>query len=89
MRASDSAAVVLCVHGMCKVQQRSSSDHAACLSACLQGPIKRLAATVEQAVSDQSMYLQQAQDSELAGEWNTKVGGSPTWGSHEKLHFTS
>ncbi len=39
-----------------------------------QGPIKRLAATVEQAVAEQAMYLQRARDSEVAGEWNAEVG---------------
>ncbi|KAL4446262.1 hypothetical protein ABPG77_003069 [Micractinium sp. CCAP 211/92] len=43
----------------------------------VQGPIKRLAATVEQAVAEQAMYLQRARDSEVAGEWNAEVYNSP------------
>jgi hypothetical protein len=44
----------------------------------VQGPIRRLATTVEQAVADQAIYLQRVQDSEQAGEWNTEVRG---WGA--------
>lgn len=39
----------------------------------VQGPIRRLAATVEQAVQEQALYLQRVADSERAGEWNTEV----------------
>lgn len=47
-----------------------------------QGPIKRLAATVEQAVAEQAVYLQRALDSEVAGEWNAEVGA---WGARRQL----
>ncbi|EFN52184.1 hypothetical protein CHLNCDRAFT_139395 [Chlorella variabilis] len=38
----------------------------------VQGPIQRLAATVEQARTEQALYLQRARDSEAAGEWNVE-----------------
>jgi hypothetical protein len=41
----------------------------------VQGPIRRLAGTVEQAVAEQAAYLQRAQESERAGEWNQEVSG--------------
>lgn len=44
----------------------------------VQGPIKRLVATVQQAVAEQTVYLQRVQDSEQAGEWNTEVFNSPS-----------
>lgn len=44
----------------------------------VQGPIQRLAVTVEQAVAEQALFLQRAQDSEAAGEWNSEVFNSPT-----------
>ncbi len=43
------------------------------LSGLVQGPIKRLAATVEQAVAEAQMYLQAANDSERGGTWNEQV----------------
>lgn len=42
----------------------------------MQGPIQRLAATVEQARTEQALYLQRARDSEAAGEWNVEVSAS-------------
>ena len=39
----------------------------------VQGPIRRLAATVEAAVAEQAAYVQRAAESERAGEWNTEV----------------
>lgn len=39
----------------------------------VQGPIKRLAATVEAAVAEQAAYVQRAAESERAGEWNQEV----------------
>ena len=41
----------------------------------VQGPIRRLAATVEAAVAEQAAYVQRAAESERAGEWNTEVRG--------------
>ena len=41
----------------------------------VQGPIRRLADTVERAVAEQAAYLQRAQESERAGEWNQEVRG--------------
>jgi hypothetical protein len=39
----------------------------------MQGPVRRLAATIEQAVVEQALYVQRAEDSEAAGQWNAEV----------------
>ena len=44
-----------------------------------QGPIKRLAGTVEQAVAEAQMYLQAVNDSERGGTWNEQVGEDGRW----------
>ena len=42
----------------------------------VQGPSRRLADAVEQAVQEQVMYVQRAAESERAGEWNADVSAA-------------
>ena len=54
-----------------------SRSHCSAPPICpLQGPIKRLAATVDQAVAETQMYLQAVSDSERGGVWNEQVSGA-------------
>jgi hypothetical protein len=66
MSAVTSLLIIMCWAPHCSSQPALMS---------LQGPIQRLAATVEQAVAEQALYLQRAQDSEAAGEWNSEASG--------------
>lgn len=68
--------VWVAAHCTCAVVRLVPYADALSAAAATQGPIRRMADAVEQAVQEQVMYVQRAAESERAGEWNADVSTS-------------